>query len=173
MPQEPGARPKRHIVFRTMNRLMDTAAWLCVAGVLVVVMLQIVFRELGRPLVWTEETSRFLFMWLIYLGFAIGFRNVEAARVTIFIKWIPFLRGAISVVLYAVLSGTFFVLMIYTGLQMVRQQHMFTEMASAFPLPMWIVGLVFPLSGLFSLSSLVESLVYSLPRIAITEGDGQ
>ncbi|MCC8189235.1 MAG: TRAP transporter small permease subunit [Planctomycetes bacterium] len=163
----PAAPPRRHRLFRAVDFLMDTAAWLSVAGVLVVILLQVIFRELGRPLVWSEEASRFLFMWMVFLGMAIGFRGAESARVTLFVRLCPWICGVVSVVIYTVFTAGFFLLMLYTGLQMVRQQYRFTEMASGFPLPMWIVGLIYPLSAVFGLFCLLESLVYSWRRIAV------
>ncbi len=170
-----GARlRRRHPVFRALNRLMDTAAWLSVAGVLVVILLQVVYRELGSPLVWTEEASRFLFMWMAFLGMAIGFRNAESARVTIFVKLLgPLLCGIAGVVVYTLFCAGFFLLMLYTGCQMVAQQVLFTEMASGFPLPMWVVGMIYPLSALFGLLCLVQSLLYAWEKVEITREEKQ
>ncbi len=57
--------------------------------------------------------------------------------------------------------------MLYTGYQMVAQQVMFTEMASGFPLPMWIVGMIYPLSALFGLLCLIQSLLYAWDKVEI------
>ncbi len=147
---------------------MDTVAWLSVAGVLTVVLLQVIYREMGSPLVWTEEASRFLFMWMAFLGMAIGFRNAESARVTIFVKLLgPVLCGIVSVVVYTLFCAGFFLIMLYTGYQMVAQQVMFTEMASGFPLPMWIVGMIYPLSALFGILCLIQSLLYAWDKVEV------
>lgn len=163
---------KRHPLFRAVNFLMDTAAWVSVAGVLVVILFQVVFREMGRPLVWTEEASRFLFMWMVFLGMAIGYRNAEAARVTIFVKLFAPLCGLVSVIIYTVFSAAFFLLMLYTGYQMVEQQVLFTEMASGFPLPMWVVGIIYPVAAFFGLLCLAQSLIYSWNKIEVRKGGG-
>lgn len=162
---------KIHPAFRLCNLVMDTAAWLCVACMLIVVLLQVYFREIGSPLVWTEEASRFFFIWMVFLGMAIGFRNVESARVTIFVRLLKPLCGILSAVLYTLFTGGFFLLMLYTGMQMVEQQLLFTEMASGFPLPMWIVGIVYPASAVFGLICLVQSLVYAWSKIEIRRED--
>lgn len=158
-----------HPVFTFLNCIMDSAAWISVAVMLAVVLLQVFFRELGFPLVWTEEASRFLFMWMVFLGMAIGFRNVESARVTIFVKLCKPLCGIISVVTYTVFSCGFFLLMLVTGWQMVEQQIMFTEMASGFPLPMWIVGIIYPLSAVFGIICLVQSLLYAWDKVEVAK----
>lgn len=33
-----------------------------------IIFLQVIFRRLNMPLVWTEEIARFLFIWIIYLS---------------------------------------------------------------------------------------------------------
>lgn len=166
----PAPGVKRHPLFRLVNFLMDTAAWVSVAGVLVVILLQVVYREIGRPLVWTEEASRFLFMWMAFLGMAIGYRNAEAARVTIFVKLCKPICGVVSVVIYTVFSAAFFLLMLYTGYQMVEQQVLFTEMASGFPLPMWVVGIIYPLAAVFGLLCLAQSLIYAWDKVEVKKG---
>lgn len=158
-------------VFRFFNLLMDTAAWVSVAVMLTVVLLQVFFREIGSPLVWTEEASRFLFMWMVFLGMAIGFRNVEAARVTIFVKMFKPLCGVVSVVIYTAFSCGFFLLMLYTGYQMVEQQMLFTEMASGFPLPMWIVGIIYPIAAVLGIICLVQSLLYAWDKVEVRQGE--
>lgn len=162
--------PKPHVAFRIVNFIMDTAAWVSVAGVLVVILLQIFYREIGKPLAWTEEASRFLFMWMVFLGMAIGYRNVESARVTIFVKLCRPLCGLASVVIYTAFSGGFFLLMLYTGYQMVEQQILFTEMASGFPLPMWVVGVIYPAAAFFGLLCLVQSLIYAWGKVEVRKG---
>ncbi|MDR1533954.1 MAG: TRAP transporter small permease [Planctomycetota bacterium] len=173
-PAEPASAPspaRRHPAFRILNHVMDSVAWLSVAGVLVVILLQVVHREMGNPLVWTEEASRFLFMWMAFLGMAIGFRNVESARVTIFVKLCKPLCGIASAAVYTLFSGGFFLLMLYTGCQMVAQQVLFTEMASGFPLPMWAVGAIYPLAALFGLLCLIQSLLYAWDKVEVKRGD--
>lgn len=160
-----------HPVFRFFNLLMDSAAWISVAVMLAVVLLQVFFREIGSPLVWTEEASRFLFMWMVFLGMAIGFRNVESARVTIFVKLCKPLCGIISVVIYTVFSCGFFLLMLYTGYQMVEQQALFTEMASGFPLPMWVVGIIYPTAAIFGVICLIQSLLYAWDKVEVRQGE--
>lgn len=167
MDSNAAAPVKRHLFFRIINFIMDTTAWLCVATILVVIALQVLFREMGRPLVWTEEGSRFLFIWMFYLGMAIGYRKAETARVTIFVKLVPWLCGMTSVVIYVVFSLVFFFIVIYTGMQLLEQQIMFSEMAVGFPLPLWIVGLILPISGFFGVCSLVESLIYSWDTVYV------
>jgi TRAP-type transport system small permease protein len=61
---------------RLLNRLTDGSAVALFAATLVLVNVQIVCRfVLSISVPWTEEISRLLFIWLAYLGAAIGLRE--------------------------------------------------------------------------------------------------
>lgn len=53
----------------------------------VIVLLQVVFRYVfNSPLAWTEEASRFLLIWIVLLGSAIGIKRKSHFSVDIFFK---------------------------------------------------------------------------------------
>jgi TRAP-type transport system small permease protein len=61
---------------RLLNRLTDGSAVALFGATLVLVNVQIVCRfVLSVSVPWTEEISRLLFIWLAYLGAAIGLRE--------------------------------------------------------------------------------------------------
>lgn len=61
---------------RWLNRLTDHSAVALFAAVLLLVNVQIVCRfVLSVSVPWTEEVSRLLFLWLAYIGAAIGLRE--------------------------------------------------------------------------------------------------
>jgi TRAP-type transport system small permease protein len=61
---------------RLLSRLTDGSAVALFAATLVLVNVQIVCRfVLSISVPWTEEISRLLFIWLAYLGAAIGLRE--------------------------------------------------------------------------------------------------
>ena len=58
------------------NRALDLVAVLLFAAALILVNAQIVFRfVLSLSVPWTEEVSRLVFIWLAFLGAAIGLRE--------------------------------------------------------------------------------------------------
>src|SRR5215216_4413954 len=63
-------------MMRLLNRLTDGSAVALFVATLVLVNVQIVCRfVLSVSVPWTEEISRLLFIWLAYLGAAIGLRE--------------------------------------------------------------------------------------------------
>ena len=154
---------------RVVELVSDVAAGAACGGILVVVLLQVTGRLLGRPLPWTEEAVRFLFIWMVFLGLAAGFRTVESARVVVFMAMARRLFRHIAVPIYVGSSVLFFLITGWTGITLVRQQIMMNEVAATLPIPMWVIGLVMPVSSVIAILAIVESLRTRRDLIALPE----
>lgn len=60
-------------VKKTLDRVLAVACVTLFAVLVVVVVWQVASRELGSPAAWTEETARYLFVWLGFFGAALVF----------------------------------------------------------------------------------------------------
>ncbi|WP_163527863.1 TRAP transporter small permease [Halobacillus ihumii] len=147
-------------VFKSINMLTDVLAGLSTLGICFVVILQIASRLIGAPLPWTEELTRFLFIWLIFLGVSIGFRKAESPRVTLLQNYLPSFFKNVFVWVYSIGSIGFFIFMIYSGIELVSQQWMTNETSPALQLPMWIIGLSIPLTAFTGVLNVIQSLLY-------------
>jgi TRAP-type C4-dicarboxylate transport system permease small subunit len=154
---------------RFVQIVADYAAGVACGGILIVVLLQVSGRLIGHPLPWTEEAVRFLFIWMVFLGLAAGFRTVESARVVVFLSMGRRLFRHIAVPIYVVSSVGFFALMGWTGIGLVRQQIMMNEVAATLPLPMWVIGLVMPVSSVIAILAIVDSVRNRRELIAAPE----
>lgn len=136
----------------------DFAAGVAACGILIVVLLQVASRILGAPVPWTEEATRYLFVWMIFLGLSAGFRTVETARVTVFLAMLPRVFRILTVPIYVVSSVLFFALMGWTGTQLVRQQYMMNETSATLAVPMWLIGTILPVSAIAAILAIVDSV---------------
>lgn len=143
---------------KALKGATDFAAGMAVIGVLLVVLLQVSSRLLGLPVSWTEEATRYLFVWMIFLGLAAGFRTVETARVTVLIAMMPSFIRRLSVPIYVLSSVLFFALTGWTGYHLVQQQWMMSETAATLAVPMWLIGTIMPLSSILAVLAIIESL---------------
>lgn len=148
----------RHSFFHYLDCVIDAAAILSVITILLVIFLQIISRWIGTTVAWTEEATRFLFMWMVFLGLGIGFRRAESPQVTVFMALLPENMKWIGKSIYVIASIGFFILMAVTGFQLVEQQISMNEMASAFEVPMWIVGMAVPCSAILGILGIAEWL---------------
>lgn len=136
---------------------------------LVAVVLQIVGRWVNQPLPWTEEMTRYSFIWMVYLGVGIGFRRAESARVTMFLHFFPGFIRSLTPWIYAIVSMGFFFVILFAGIDVVEQQIMMTERGAALDIPMWTIGISVPIAGFVGIAGIVESLILHFDRIRQTQ----
>lgn len=150
-------------------RVIEWVLRLAMGGIVVVVLLQIAGRLSGSPFPWTEELTRALFIWMIFIGMAASMRRADAARVTVAVQWLarPLRRLAVPVYMVACLG--FFTLMAWTGIGMVRQQVMMNESIATLGWPSWVIGAVVPVSALAAIACTLASLRDSRHIIAADE----
>ncbi|BDG60154.1 TRAP transporter small permease [Caldinitratiruptor microaerophilus] len=171
-PGSEAARLRRDRIERflaAVHRWPDYLAGLATAGMLVSVLLQIGSRLAGKPVAWTEEGTRFLFLWIVFLGIGAGFRKAESARVTYFLTKMPRPVRRLAPHIYAATTIGFFVLVLITGSQLVLQQIRSHELGSALMIPMWLVGISVPASAVLGILGVIESLLVRPELLQVEE----
>lgn len=138
-----------------------------VTGMIVTIILQIVGRLVGHPFPWTEETSRYLFLWMMFVALAAGFNQAESSRVTLLLQAGPKWLKKFSEILYAVVVVAFFCFMIVYGYEVVKQQIMMQEMGTALMIPMWVIGICQPVAGVLGIIGTLQSFMEYHGKIAI------
>ena len=155
-----------------MKKLIDAYSrlltWLMVATVATLVIpvsLQIISRytQLIPSYIWTEELSRFLFIWMIMLGAMVGIREGTHFEVDI---W-PAL-GRRSNALLKIVSSLFVLLFalvfVFWGMKFVQfGWHQESELSE---LPMPFIFIAWPLAGVTWLLFLSEILIDNIRILA-------
>lgn len=141
-----------------LTRLTDGLCGLAAAGTVLVVLAQVASRLRGAPLPWSEELTRACFIWMVFMGLASSMRHADAARVTVFMQGLPRALRGLALPIYVVSSIGFFVLMAWTGSNMVRQQLAMHESIATLGWPSWVVGLVMPASAVVAILCTLASL---------------
>lgn len=146
--------------FRYLNKITDVAGALTAIGIFAVVIIQIIGRLIGHSAPWTEESTRYIFIWMIFLGIGIGFRKVESPRVTVLLNIMPKFIQRLSKWIYSIATIGFFVFMVVYGIELVRQQVTMNEISSVLLIPMWIIGISIPFSAVIGILNTIQSLIY-------------
>jgi TRAP-type transport system small permease protein len=136
-------------------------SWLLAFSVAILVIpvsLQIFSRytALIPSYIWTEEMARFLFIWTIMIGAMIGVREATHFEVDV---WPQLPRRAEALVRLIGRLGvlTAALVFVWAGIQFTRfAWHRISELAE---LPLWLIHLAWPLTGLTWLVFLGEQLV--------------
>jgi TRAP-type transport system small permease protein len=148
-------------VRRFLGLYHQLLTWLMVGTVAVLIVpvtLQIVARytALIPSWIWTEEASRFLFIWMVMLGAMIGVREHSHFEVDIWPELAPRPQAALRIVSsIAVLA--FALVFIWAGYQFTR--FAWNRVSELAELPLWLIHIAWPIAGVTWVLFLGESFV--------------
>jgi TRAP-type C4-dicarboxylate transport system permease small subunit len=109
---------------------------------------------------WSEEISRYLFLWLIFGGLpTLIYRNAMTAFDMVIKKLSGMTKNA-AAALIAIGNLTFLVLLTLGSIPLVQRQ--FSQMATSIPIPIGLVYMIMPISGVLSVVVTVERLIASM-----------
>lgn len=144
---------------KTLWRLVDAVILVAVIGMVCLITLQVSSRFIGASIPWTEELSRFLFIWTIWLGLAAGFRNGQHPAVTLLPDLLPASARRGLRVLSALASVTLFAAVTSYGWTLMLQQLRFGEQSAILQIGMWLTTLPLVLgAGLAILGTIIEAI---------------
>ncbi len=144
--------------------------WLMVATVAILIVpvtLQIISRytQLIPSYIWTEELSRFLFIWMVMLGAMIGIREHTHFEVDVWPELEPKANALLRIVSHFFVL-VFALVFIWWGIQFVR--FGWNQLSELAELPMPYIFVAWPLAGatwaLFLGESLLDNLRIVLGR---------
>ena len=129
----------------------------------VVVFIQVIMRYVVQDaLAWSEELSRYLFVWLIYLGIPLGAKHMKHIKIEAPLSLFPRKARKYVVILGDIIFLAFCVIIAVTTYTLVLKQSASGQTSPAMGIPMWIVYLA-PCVG-FALTSIrqIQVLVYRI-----------
>ena len=138
------------------QRLLTWVLALAVAVLIIPVSLQIFsrFTEIIPRYIWTEELSRFCFVWMVMIGAMIGLRERLHFDVDVWNNLSP--RADAALRLIANVFVLFFAgVMIWWGIAFTKfGWNQTSELAD---LPMWLIFIAWPLTGVTWVMFLIEA----------------
>lgn len=140
-------------------RLTDGVILAAVLGMVALMALQVGSRLAGVSVPWTEEMSRFLFIWTIWMGLAASFRAGAHPSLQMIPETAP--RSLLMTMRAAQLGAcvALFAVVGWHGLQLLQQQIRFGEQSPILRVGMWWATLPLVLgSALAILGAVIESL---------------
>lgn len=155
--------------FDLVNALEGVILIFSVTAMVLTVVLQIIGRMIGHPFPWTEETSRYLFLWMMFVALAAGFNRCESSRVTLLLQIGPNWLKKLSEVIYFIVVEGFFLFMFLFGFQVVRQQVVMHEMGTALLIPMFWIGICQPFGALLGFIGTIQSFLEYHSEVAVGE----
>ena len=83
--------PASLLVLKAIDRVLALAAMALLLALLASVTAGVVTRAAGDPLIWTDELSRFLMIWLAAIGWMLASRRRGHIRIRYFVDKLPLL----------------------------------------------------------------------------------
>lgn len=123
------------------------------------VMMRYAFNE---PKAWVEEVANYTIVWGALLGVPVALRNNHHIQVDIVYDKLP--RGAQRVMdIFANLMGVLFcIFFTYYGYVLVAKRYVSGMVSLDVGIPMWIVYLILPISGVMFLLRFIDKFVQVL-----------
>lgn len=152
---------------RGIDAVIRRVAFTALAGMILTITLQIIFRVLFDALVWSEEVARYLLVWTTFLGAALAYQRGRHIAVTFLVDAIPRKAGT-AVRLFAYLAAiVFFAVVLVVGVRYMRLQSF--QVSASLRIPMPIVYAVIPISALimlyYAVLDAIELLVEPAPTV--------
>ncbi len=126
---------------RYIWKAVDGAIFCAVFGMVVLIATQVATRVFGHSAPWTEELSRFLFIWTTFLGMATGFRYGNHPSMELLLGCFPNAVVRILRYLTPACAVVFFGIVCWFGLILIHQQIRYGEISPSLQVGMWVTTL--------------------------------
>ena len=115
-----------NLFFRLLSRFVEGLIILSATVIVTIVTIEVILRYVfGHSLIFTEELSRYLMVWVVFLGGAIAIRDGSHIRINVLVKRLSVkTRQRVHVVAYG-LTITFLAVVTIEGLKILDWKKTF------------------------------------------------
>ncbi len=156
---------KTNPVIWFLTHPLELLLCLLMVAIVAVTFAQVVFRyALENPLSWSEESARFLFMWLTMLGAAYAFKLKSHFALTFLSKRLNEMWQKILSTLITLVLSVFLVFFIWKGFYLIFTVAI-DQIAPATQLPVAVPYLSGPVGGILMLYYIIRNWFEELRNI--------
>lgn len=112
----------------------------------------------NSPLAWVEEVARYSIIWGTFLGFGLALKHNQHIQVDILYDRLSKPLQKVLDLLATTISIVFCLIYTYFGFILVESRYTSGMVSLDVGIPMWIVYLILPISGILFLLRFVERL---------------
>ncbi len=155
---------KEKNIFCLLNEVCSTVGSIFFLLMTVICVMQVVARYcFHSAMAWPEEASRFLFIWLSYLGVAYSTYARDHLKVDIIFTVVNRPVKKFLLILGEVVTFVFMIFLAYYGIVMLDIVIESEEIALSLPVPLWIVWFSIPftfaISGIYCIRNIYNYIV--------------
>ena len=150
-----------------MNKLIKLLEWIensiavfSMATVSLLVFANVISRYgFNYTPIWSEELSRFLVVWSIFIGVSIGVRKNQHIGVDALIRFLPHKLLLASEILLNLIGVVVIGILVYTSLEFIQQTMEFGQLSPAMRIPMYIPYIAMPVGLTLSIIHFIHNIV--------------
>ena len=142
---------------KVLRQAQEWAGGLLLLAILLDVLLQVITRHLGSSLTFTEESARFLMIWMGFIGIAAAtYRNAHMCVTFLADKaplpWRTYLENFARLLFLA-----YVLLLGYAGMLLTHLQWTIGRRWSTLDVPVWLVNIVVPIGMALTAIAIVNT----------------
>ncbi|MDR0853389.1 MAG: TRAP transporter small permease [Clostridiales Family XIII bacterium] len=165
-------------VLRVLNeRLEEVFLVILMAVAVILVAAQVITRNLGIPLPWSEEIARFIFLWLIWVGAAYATKEKKHIAIDIISDKFKGKAKIVSEIFINLIWFGFLIFMIYYSTIMTMSVASGGAVSQTSGVPMWVPYASVPVGVILMLFRMVQNLILDFKKgsavPAIEEGGAE
>jgi len=154
---------------RVFDRILQGVGCLLLLALLVCVLLGVITRGLGTPLIWTDEAARMLMVWLATTGWVLASRGRAHVRVRFFQDLLPKRAWAAAETVIQLLVGVLGLAVAGFAVALVRR-NMDLE-ATSLPISIgWLYVPIIPAGLMTAAQALSDAARRPRPATAVAAG---
>lgn len=126
-----------------------------------IVTAQVISRYIaGRPFTWSEELARYIFVWMTFLGMAVGVKQGSHVALDILVKKLKGVSQRVLMIVNNLLLLVFGVCLSASGFELVKLGML--QKSPTLQLPMQYVYAVIPVSGILITYFIIGELIRNI-----------
>lgn len=154
-------------IVHNVNKVIGRFTNLLLIIMTLAVFAQVISRFiLEHPLAWSEELSRYVMIWITFLGASLAIEKKAHPMIEIFAGYLPGRAKQMAQIIAMLFSSVFYSMLIYFGGQFAVRS--FGQLTPAMGLPIGYVYLIIPISGVLLLISAVAEIEKIVKRGKLT-----
>jgi TRAP-type transport system small permease protein len=142
--------------FSVLNKIIEVTSVVILVLVSLVVFYSVLLRYVFKsPLAWSEEVARYMFIWMVFLGFSIAEKSGDHFRIEVFIETVtPKVRLIIEIFLNILIFYALFVLF-QEGMNYYQQGK--SGLSTILEMPLNLIYIALPISMVLTFMNRIDT----------------
>lgn len=132
---------------------------------LLVVAVDVIFREVATPILWSEEVARFTYIWAVFLGSGVALRRGGHFKIDVITAHLRGRAKKIFGVIEFICIATFVLILAMSGYDYAMMG--LTRVSNPSGIPMIVATASIPVSSLFMAYYVVEGVISKLAGVDV------